>query len=333
MRPVDGNDVLAIENLVLDFKTYEGTYKVLDGIDLRISPGETVGIVGETGCGKSVLAKSVLRLLDTPPACYRAGTIDWNGENLLAASNTRMTRVRGTEIAMIFQDPTTFLDPLYTAGNYIGESLSHRAKIEGKRLSGRERQDLALSLLAQLGLQDPKRAYASYPHQLSGGMRQRILIAAAMAGRPRLVIADEPTTALDVTVQAQILRLLKGLVDTASVSIMLISHDLGVIATVCERIVIMYAGTVVEGGPKQQILSRPLHPYSKGLIAAVPRLGRGLAPFSSIPGQIPNLLDPPKGCRFSPRCPHATSICREEKPALRIVGQRQVACHYAEALP
>jgi len=324
-------NVLSVENLFLDFQTFDGTYQVLDGIDLRIAPGETVGIVGETGCGKSVLAKSVLRLHDAPPAVYRGGRIEWNGENLLSVSEKRLRRVRGTEIAIVFQDPTTFLDPLYTAGNYVSEAISHQAKVHGVRLSGREKREAAIELLTRLGLPDPQRAFVSYPHQLSGGMRQRVLIAAAMAGKPRLLIADEPTTALDVTVQEQILRILLDLVEETAVSVMLISHDLGVIANVCQRVVVMYAGTIVEDGPKRQVLSRPAHPYSKGLIDAVPRLGGGRGAFSSIPGQIPNLLSPPTGCRFSPRCPHATSICREEKPRLRPLGDgRQAACHHVD---
>jgi oligopeptide/dipeptide ABC transporter ATP-binding protein len=326
------DDALSIEDLGLDFNTFDGVYHVLDRIDLGIRPGDTVGIVGETGCGKSVLAKSVLRLLETPPAVYRSGRIHWNGDNLLECSESKLRKIRGTEISMVFQDPTTFLDPLYTAGDHILESIAHQARVRGQSLSKKEKREIAIELLRQLGLPDPVRAFSSYPHQLSGGMRQRILIAAAMAGHPRLLIADEPTTALDVTVQAQILRLLLRLVESTGVSVMLISHDLGVIAAVCQRIVVMYAGTIVEDAPKQQLLSRPAHPYSQGLIDAVPRLGRGHASFASIPGQIPNLLEPPSGCRFSPRCPRATSLCRESKPLLRPYGDAaRVACHYPEA--
>ncbi|MCB1546905.1 MAG: ABC transporter ATP-binding protein [Hyphomicrobiaceae bacterium] len=321
--------LLAVSNLSLHFDTYEGTLKVLDEVDLAIGAGETVGIVGETGCGKSVLAKSILRLLPADTTRYPNGTIAWNGENLLAARGRRLQQVRGTEIGMVFQDPMTFLDPLYSAGSYLVEAIAHRDRVKGTNSARGARRDEAIALLRSLHLADPERVFASYPHQLSGGMRQRVLIAAAIAGHPKLLIADEPTTALDVTVQAQILRILLDLVDEQGMAMMLVSHDLGVIASVCQRIVVMYAGTVVEAGSKTRLLSRPAHPYTLGLTAAVPRLGHASARVKGIPGQIPNLLDPPTGCRFSPRCPRATAVCRSEKPRLRAVSDgQQVACHH-----
>jgi oligopeptide/dipeptide ABC transporter ATP-binding protein len=332
-RFVPSDTMLSISNLSLDLTTYDGTLKVLDDIMLDVGRKETIGVVGETGCGKSVLAKSVLNLLPRGVAKYRQGSIRWNGENLLQCTRKRIRQVRGTEIGMVFQDPMTFLDPLYTAGSYLMEAIGHRDQVIERGGSKAERKVQAIELLGRLGLNEPDRVFASYPHQLSGGMRQRVLIAAAIAGNPKLLIADEPTTALDVTVQAQILHVLREIVETRGTSIILISHDLGVIASMCERIVVMYAGTIVEAGTKMQLLSRPTHPYTVGLTAAVPRLGYLQKQVKSIPGQIPNLLDPPAGCRFAPRCPKATALCRREKPLLEKASDgRQVACHHPETV-
>jgi oligopeptide/dipeptide ABC transporter ATP-binding protein len=332
MSATDNADFLSIEDLTLDLKTFDGTVKVLAGVSLSFGPGETIGVVGETGCGKSVLAKSILKLLPSRIAHYPGGRIRWGDENLLAASSGRLRQIRGAEIGMVFQDPMTFMDPLYTAGSYIGEAIAHRDRVLGRRSSARERREEGIELLARMHLSEPERVFDSYPHQLSGGMRQRVLIAAAIAGAPRLLIADEPTTALDVTVQAQILRILLELVEARNMSVMLISHDLGVIASMCQRIVVMYAGTIVEAGTKEQLLSDPKHPYTIGLISAVPRLGYPQKQVKGIPGQIPNLMDPPRGCRFAPRCPRATTICRAEAPRLGDLGNGQtVACHHVGA--
>lgn len=323
---------LSIDRITLDFTTFDGDYHALEDVSLSVGPGESLGIVGETGCGKSVLAKSVLRLLESPPARYVGGRIFWAGRDLLNAPEKELRRVRGTEISMIFQDPTTFLDPLYPAGDHIIEALVHSANVRGKNAHKADIRAAALRLLDQLGMPDPVRALESYPHQLSGGMRQRILIAGAMAGNPQLLIADEPTTALDVTVQAQILRLLKNLIEYKGVGIMLISHDLGVIASVCQRIAVMYAGTIVETGYKADILRQPHHPYTRGLIASVPRLHSGTKTFSGIRGQIPNLLKKSAGCRFADRCDRATARCCLEKPRLRAIAAKHlVACHNLEA--
>jgi len=323
--------LLSIEDLSLELHTYDGTLKVLDGIALAVGGGETVGIVGETGCGKSILAKSVLGLISPGIARYRSGRIGWNGENLVEATKKRMKQIRGTEIGMVFQDPMTFFDPLYTAGSYLMEAIGHRDQVAGRASARAARKAEAIDLLGRLGMNEPERVFASYPHQLSGGMRQRVLIAAAIAGRPKLLIADEPTTALDVTVQAQILRLLKEIVETQGTGIMLISHDLGVIASMCERIAVMYAGTIVEAGSKALLLSRPAHPYTAGLLAAVPRLGYPRKEVRGIGGHIPNLLAPPAGCRFAPRCPRASALCRQAKPPLQAAADgRLVACHHPE---
>ncbi|MCT8970903.1 ABC transporter ATP-binding protein [Microbaculum marinisediminis] len=323
--------MLSVSDLSLELATYDGTVQVLDNINLAVGRRETIGVVGETGCGKSVLAKSVLDLLPRAIARYRRGSIRWKGENLLSATRKRLRQVRGTEIGMVFQDPMTFFDPLYTAGSYMMEAIGHRERVKGDGGSRARRKAEAIDLLGRLGLTEPDRVFDSYPHQLSGGMRQRVLIAAAIAGSPELIIADEPTTALDVTVQAQILHLLKEIVETRDTSILLISHDLGVIASMCERIVVMYAGTIVETGTKRQLLSRPAHPYTIGLISAVPRLGYPQKQVKGIAGHIPNLLNPPPGCRFAPRCHKATALCRKVKPELATFsGGRQVACHHPE---
>ncbi|MDB5561392.1 MAG: hypothetical protein JWN11_810 [Hyphomicrobiales bacterium] len=325
------SDLLAVDGLSVDFRTFDGTLNVLDGINLSIGAGETVGIVGESGCGKSVLAKSILGLLPPRTAHYRAGAINWQGENLLKVKRGRLRQVRGAEIGMVFQDPMTFLDPLYTAGSYLLEAINHRDQIDGRTSVRHDRRKEAIDLLGRLQLADPERTFDSYPGQLSGGMRQRVLIAAAIAGNPKLLIADEPTTALDVTVQAQILHIFANLVKSAGMSVMLISHDLGVIASVCQRILVMYAGTIVESGSKRDVLSAPAHPYTKGLIEAVPRLGYPQKPIKGMSGQIPNLLDLPKGCRFAARCPHAAAQCHNEQPRLRPIGDgRQVACFFPE---
>lgn len=329
--PVTLDTILSIRDLSLDINTYDGTLKVLDGIDLEVGRGETIGIVGESGCGKSVLAKSVLDLLPRTAARYRTGSIRWKGEDLLKVRRKRLRQVRGTEIGMVFQDPMTFLDPLYTVGSYLLESIGHRDEVNRRSASRAERRKEIVDLFGKLGLNEPERVFDSYPHQLSGGMRQRVLIAAAIVGNPELLIADEPTTALDVTVQAQILHLLKDTVASRGASVILISHDLGVIASVCERIVVMYAGTIVEIGSKQQLLSRPAHHYTSGLTAAVPRLGYPQKQVIGIAGQIPNLLAPPPGCRFAPRCGKATELCHTTKPLLTPMSDgRKVACHHPE---
>jgi oligopeptide/dipeptide ABC transporter ATP-binding protein len=247
--------------------------------------------------------------------------------------DARLRRMRGREVAMVFQDPMTFLDPLFTVGDQMVEVIREHDRAAGGSARGRSlaRSEAAL-ILGRLRLPDPARVLASYPHQLSGGMRQRVLIGMALSGEPTLLVADEPTTALDVTVQAEILRLIREQVDALGLAVMLISHDLGVIAAACRRVVVMYAGTVVEDAPTNEFLRAPAHPYACGLVAAVPRLRSASRP-AGMAGQLPNLLTPPPGCRFAPRCPRADARCTAERPALREIGpQRQVACHHAGAL-
>jgi len=325
--------LLEIRDYRLAFDTFDGTVHVLDGIDLSLGAGETLGIVGETGCGKSVLARSLLRLNESPPARVVSGTILFEGADVLALPEAGMRRLRGRRIAMVFQDPASYLNPLLAIGTQMEDAIrGQEAALGGTVRPRRVVREQAAGLLASVGLAEPLRLLASHPHQLSGGMRQRVLIAMALAGSPVLLVADEPTTALDVTVQAQVLALIAGLVAEKGLALMLISHDLGVVTASCARVAVMYAGTVVEEAPTASLLARPLHPYAQGLIAAVPDLDNPAHKPRGIPGSIPNLLTPPAGCRFHPRCDRASEICRSTKPVLReLAPDHRVACHHAEA--
>ena len=323
--------LLEITGYRLAFDGFEGRAQVLDGIDLRVEPGETVGIVGETGCGKSVLARSIARLVDMPPGRVLGGQIRFAGEDVFAMDNRALARLRGHGVAMIFQDPMTYLNPVFSIGAQMVDVIRAHDRAAGERMRPRAAaRAAAVEVLAAVRLPEPERLIDRYPHELSGGMRQRVLIAMALTGNPRLLVADEPTTALDVTIQAQVLRLIAELVEARGLTLMLISHDLGVIGALCRRIVVMYAGTVVEDAAATTLFDRPSHPYTRGLLAAVPDLARPDHRAQPIPGHIPNLLEPPSGCRFHPRCPLAVDRCAQEKPALREVQGRRVACHRAE---
>ncbi|MEO3474630.1 ABC transporter ATP-binding protein [Roseomonas sp. CAU 1739] len=323
--------LLEIQDYRLAFDTFDGTAQVLDGIDLTLEAGATLGIVGETGCGKSVLARSLLGLNPSPPARVVSGAIRFREDDILRLPERGMRRLRGRAIAMIFQDPASYLNPLLAIGTQMEDAIRGQDAAAGAskrpRSAARKR---AAELLAAVGLPEPARLLDSHPHMLSGGMRQRVLIAMALAGDPALLVADEPTTALDVTVQAQVLALIARLVAERGLALMLISHDLGVVAASCARVAVMYAGTVVEEAPTAELLDRPLHPYARGLIAAVPDLDRPEHRPQGIAGSIPGLITPPSGCRFHPRCPAATDRCRQEKPLRRdILLGRSVACHNA----
>ena len=324
--------LLDIRDYRLAFDTFDGTLHVLDGIDLSLEAGETLGIVGETGCGKSVLARSLLRLNPEPPARVVSGAILFEGEDMLRLPERAMRRLRGRRVAMVFQDPVSYLNPLLAVGTQMEDAIRGQESALGKvRRSRSAIRAQAAELLASVGLPEPQRLLASHPHQLSGGMRQRVLIAMALAGNPALLVADEPTTALDVTVQAQVLALIAGLVEERGLALMLISHDLGVVAASCARVAVMYAGTVVEEAPTAALLANPRHPYAQGLIAAVPDLDNPAHKPRGIPGSIPNLMIPPTGCRFNPRCALATDICRSTKPMLReLAPAHRVACHHAQ---
>jgi peptide/nickel transport system ATP-binding protein/oligopeptide transport system ATP-binding protein len=317
--------LLEITDFRLGFSGYEGLTNVLCGIDLFVEAGEAVGIVGETGCGKSVLARSILRLNPSPPSRVLSGGIRFDGADVFAMNDDALRALRGTGIGMVFQDPATYLNPVFTIESQMRDVL----RAHGLRGRSEVRQR-SIELLQSVRLPDPAAMLARYPHQLSGGQRQRVLIAQALAGSPRLLLADEPTTALDVTVQGQILALIADLVTRLGLTLVLISHDLGVIGAVCRRVVVMYAGGIVEDGPAEALLAAPRHPYTRGLLAAIPDLAHPDVMPVGIPGSIPSLRDPPTGCRFHPRCAEAMAVCREAVPKLRGDTHR-TACHLVAA--
>ena len=326
--------LISFQNFSLEFDTFDGVYKALDGIDIDLNRGESLGIVGETGCGKSVMAKSLLRLLPSPPARARSGKIMFDGEDLLTISERRMREIRGIDISMIFQDPMTYLNPVFTVGQQLVDVIMAHQRVNpaDEKISRAEAKAHAIDLLRMVHLPNPERQFDSYPHQLSGGMRQRVLIAQALSGRPRVLVADEPTTALDVTIQAQILDLIKALISEFGLSMILITHDLGVVATICSRVVVMYAGQVVENATVEELFDHPKHPYTRGLLAAVPHPGRQVSNLSGIPGSLPNLLAPPAGCRFQERCTLASAQCGERPPWVRFSDRHAAACwQYVEA--
>jgi len=304
--------VLQVENLQTHFYTRSGVVKAVDGVSLTVNPQETFGVVGETGCGKSVMALSVMRLIEWPPGRIVGGRVSFLGRDLLKTSDQEMRRVRGNRISMIFQEPMTSLNPVYTIGDQIAETMRLH-----QHVSRSEAIKKAVDILRRVRISDPERTIKKHPHELSGGMRQRVMIAIATSCNPKLLIADEPTTALDVTIEAQILELMKELVREIGASVMLITHDLGVVAENCDRLAVMYAGNVVESGSVQTIFSKPRHPYTRGLLDAIPRLGRKRGePLAVIKGSVPDLARPPSGCKFHPRCPHAMSKCGERIPEL-----------------
>jgi peptide/nickel transport system ATP-binding protein len=307
--------ILDITDLRTWFFTRDGIVRAVDGVSFEVFPGETLAIVGESGCGKSVMALSILRLIPSPPGRIVSGRIRFAGRNLLGLSEGEMRQVRGNEISMIFQEPMTSLNPVLTIGRQIAETLMlHQG------LDHRAALDRAVDMLRLVHIPEARRRIAEYPHQLSGGMRQRVMIAMALACNPKLLIADEPTTALDVTIQAQILDLMRELKQKIDAAIVLITHDLGVVAEMAQRVVVMYAGHKAEEAPVGRLFRRPLHPYTKGLLASVPRLGASLdherAPrLAEIAGTVPSLREPIPGCPFETRCAFATDICRREMPA------------------
>lgn len=328
MNNMKSENILEIKDLAIHFDTFEGAAKVLDGVSLNLGRGDTLGVVGETGCGKSITAKSVLGLLPTPPARIVGGEILFKGENLLQKSEKELSRVRGTRIAMIFQDPMTYLNPVFSIEKQMTDVIIRHSKQNGTRLNRQKAKARAIELLESVQIPSPDQRIHEYPHEFSGGMRQRVLIAMALSGNPEVLIADEPTTALDVTIQAQILRLLKQLVNDLQLSILLISHDLGVVAKLCERVAVMYAGTVVETSSIENIFNTPLHPYSKGLLSSIPKLKKRDGSLHGIAGSIPSFITPPQGCRFAPRCPEANDVCtRVKPPVVEVKPGHKTACH------
>ncbi len=312
-------DLLRVTDLHTEFPTDEGLVKAVDGVSFHVEEGETLGIVGESGCGKSVTALSVMRLISSPGRIAK-GQIAFRGKDLATASDAEMRQIRGDDISMIFQEPMTSLNPVYTVGAQISESL-----ILHQHLSRKDAMDKSIEMLRLVGIPLPDRRAHDYPHQMSGGMRQRVMIAMALACNPKLLIADEPTTALDVTIQAQILELMKDLKDRYGMSIIIITHDLGVVAEMAQRVVVMYAGQVVEQADVKTLFSRPYHPYTEGLLESIPRLDQPSGRLHVIPGIVPNLLNLPGGCRFAPRCPYAEPRCQQVEPPLVDVGEGALA--------
>ncbi|MEF8756606.1 MAG: ABC transporter ATP-binding protein [Halobacteriales archaeon] len=302
--------LLEVEDLETRFYTEEGVVKAVDGISYQIEAGEHFGIVGESGAGKSVASLSLMRLISDPGRIER-GEIRFKGEDVLSMSDERLRQVRGGEIAMIFQDPQTALNPVYTVGEQITEAV--RVHMDVTDEEARER---AIEMLDLVGIPDSAERYSDYPHEFSGGMQQRAVIATALSCDPELIIADEPTTALDVTIEAQILELLDELSEETDTAIQLITHDLGVIAGISDRVMVMYAGEVVEKGPVEDIYYEPKHPYTAGLMGAIPRIGDDRERLATIPGTMPDLVEVPPGCRFHPRCPYAEDVCAEQDPRM-----------------
>jgi peptide/nickel transport system ATP-binding protein len=311
----NGTPLLRVQDLKTHFHTRDGVVRAVDGVSFDVMPGETLAVVGESGCGKSVTAMSILRLLPMPPARIAGGRIEFEGRNLLELSEPEMRKVRGNAISMIFQEPMTSLNPVLTIGRQISEALVlHRGMSEKAALVR------AAEMLRKVRIPEAERRLAQYPHELSGGMRQRVMIAMALACGPRLLIADEPTTALDVTIQAQILELMHELRDETGASVILITHDLGVVAEIAHRVVVMYAGRKVEEAPIGELFASPRHPYTRGLLGSMPHLGDSVNETGKrlveIPGMVPSLKDPAPGCLFAPRCPNATERCSRDAPSL-----------------
>jgi peptide/nickel transport system ATP-binding protein len=324
-------NLLEVKDLVTEFRTEHGTVRAVDQVSFEVAPGRTIGVVGESGCGKSVTALSIMRLIPNPPGRIAGGSIHYRGTDLLTLDDRAMRDIRGNQISMIFQEPMTSLNPVFTVGDQVAEAVRlHQKKTRSQAM------EVAVEMFRLVGIPSPADRVKSYPHQLSGGMRQRVMIAMALACKPDLLIADEPTTALDVTIQAQILDLLRKLQGELDMSIMLITHDLGVVAETCSEVVVMYAGRVVERAATEDLFAQPRHPYTAGLLRSVPsyqptgvsmsEVVRGR--LQEIKGMVPSLHELPRGCKFQDRCPSVAERCREEEPDLVQIGKTQVRCHF-----
>ncbi len=319
--PSDPDVLLDVRDLRTHFHVMDGTVKAVDGVDFSIRRGQTLGVVGESGCGKSVTALTIMRLLDIPPAEIASGRVWFKGRDLLTLPEEQMRRVRGNEISMIFQEPMTSLNPVYTVGDQISEGVALH-----KGLSKKDALTKSIDSLKLVGINNPERRVKQYPHELSGGMRQRVMIAMALACDPDLIIADEPTTALDVTIQAQILDLIRKVQDETGAALMLITHDLGVVAETVQDVVVMYAGRVVEQGTVDEVLLAPKHPYTQGLLDSIPSKGKRGQRLNVIKGMVANPFRLPAGCNFSPRCPHAFEPCADHDPRIEDADPPDVAC-------
>ena len=315
------NPLLTVNNLQVNFQTESGLVKAVDGVSFTLEEGEILGLVGESGCGKSVTALSLLRLIPSPPGRISGGEILWRNRDVLKLPLAEVIRLRGWEIGMIFQEPLTSFNPVQTIGAQLAEALKVHTHMQDKAI-----REKVIEGLHRVGIPDPKRQYHAYPHELSGGMRQRAMIAMALICHPQAVIADEPTTALDVTIQAQILELLQELQAENGMSVLLITHNLGIIAEIAQRVAVMYAGKIVEISTVRELFHNPMHPYTEGLLRSIPTVGRSGALYA-IPGQVPDVFAMPPGCYFEPRCPKARAICRQQHPGLKLVKVgHSVAC-------
>lgn len=316
--------LLQIRDLVTGFDTDEGHVTAVDGVSIDVPAGETLGIVGESGCGKSVTALSIMRLLPQPMGKIQSGEILFHGKDLTKLPLSEMEKIRGNDIGMVFQEPMTALNPVHTIGRQLGEGIL----LHNPKMSKQEALERSIEILDKVGIPSPEVRVGEYPHQLSGGMRQRVVIAIALACNPSLLIADEPTTALDVTIQAQILGLMNDLQKELGMAVILITHDLGVIAETCSSVVVMYGGKVAESGSVYDIFDEPTHPYTQGLLSSIPRLeDERKSKLETIVGMVPSLHDMPVGCRFENRCPYAKDICRQSPPPMEAVGDgHEVAC-------
>ncbi len=322
-------EILRIHDLRTYYYSQTQVVPAIDGVSFTLSEGEVLGIVGESGCGKSTVVRSITRIFDQSTTKIESGEVLYDGQDLLKISNRALREIRGKQISMVFQNPQASLDPVYTIGNQIQEAIAAHEKLPREALRTR-----ACELLRQVKIPNPESRMNAYPHQLSGGMQQRVLIAMALACRPRLIIADEPTTALDVTIQAQILRLLSDIREEYGMSIILITHNMGVVAQMCDRMLVMYGGVVMEEGRCTDIFTRPLHPYTEGLLACIPNIEQDKEELYSVPGQVPRFSVPVARCRFCERCSNASEQCRKEEPPLFTVseGERFIRCWmFAEA--
>ncbi|MGJ8454292.1 ABC transporter ATP-binding protein [Pseudothermotoga sp. U03pept] len=324
-----GNAILQINNLSVKFFTSDGVVNAVEDVTFSIDKEEVLGLVGESGCGKSVTSLAIMRLLPMPPAKITSGKIIFNNEDLLSKTEVEMRQIRGNAVSMIFQEPMTSLNPVITVGKQITEAI-----VVHQNVGKEEARKRAIEMLKVVGIPNPEKRYNDYPHQMSGGMRQRAMIAMALSCNPKLLIADEPTTALDVTVQAQILDLMMQLKSRFGMSVLLITHDLGVIAEMCDRVLVMYAGQIVEEAPCVELFDNPLHPYTLGLLKSIPKLEPGRSPLHTIEGTVPNAIELPSGCRFHPRCHEAVEICREKTPKLiDLAMNRKVRCFLRGSCP
>lgn len=338
MTTTTSQPLVEIRDLYAEMVTFDGVSKVLNGVNLTINKGDMLGLVGETGCGKSVTAMTIPRLVPQPPARYPSGEVLFRGENVLTKQGEELRDMRARHIGVVFQDPMTGLNPVFTIEEQMVDAILSRQDalqatgfvrgwIPSNRQLRKQAQERAIQLLRRVGIPEPEKRIHAYPHEYSGGMRQRVLIAMAISGRPDLLIADEPTTALDVSVQAQILRLIAELVREIDLTVLLITHNIGVVAQLCNRIAVMYAGNVVESGLTRDVLNAPKHPYTQGLLQAIPDESIARGELVGVAGSVPSLLNPPPGCRFAPRCAHAAEKCAVRFPPVREVAPNHtVSC-------